>query len=97
MSEVQYLRGNALEPRTYLDVLDGAAGVVSCVGAFGSNEHMRRINGTANATLIETAAAADVPRFAYISAHIPFGMEYVLKVSQRSRTLETQGISLALL
>lgn len=38
--------------------LEGAAGVVSCIGAFGSNAFMERINGDANAHAAEVAAKA---------------------------------------
>eukprot|EP00882_Tetradesmus_deserticola_P006043 GHRQ01006361.1.p1 GENE.GHRQ01006361.1~~GHRQ01006361.1.p1 ORF type:complete len:294 (+),score=98.79 GHRQ01006361.1:156-1037(+) len=69
--EVEWLRGNALEPRTYQDVLHGALAAISCVGGFGSQADMLRINGAANAAAIATARAAGVPRFVYISAHTP--------------------------
>lgn len=38
--------------------LEGASGVVSCIGAFGSNAFMERINGDANAHAAEVAAKA---------------------------------------
>jgi hypothetical protein len=41
---------------SYKGELQGAAGVVSCVGAFGSNEFMEKINGDANIRAVETAA-----------------------------------------
>jgi nucleoside-diphosphate-sugar epimerase len=44
---------------------------VSCIGAFGDNATMQRINGTANAAAIAAAAAAGVPRFVYVSAALP--------------------------
>jgi hypothetical protein len=53
------------------DVLPGALAAISCVGAFGSQADMLRINGTANAAAIATAKEAGVPRFVYISAHTP--------------------------
>lgn len=71
VQQVIWARGSALEPRTYQHHLEGSIGAISCVGAFGSQAHMLRINGEANRTIIETAAATGVPRFVYISAHIP--------------------------
>ena len=41
---------------------------MSCIGAFGSNEFMKQINGDANAAIAEAAAAAGIKRFVYISA-----------------------------
>jgi hypothetical protein len=56
---------------TYQHVLPGAIGAISCVGAFGSQDHMLKINGTANQVAVAAAKAAGIPRYAYISAHIP--------------------------
>lgn len=77
---VAWVRGNALEPRSYAHLLQGATGVISCVGAFGSQSHMLKVNGTANVTTIHEAAAAGVPRFVFVSAHIPNvpGLEYLI-------------------
>ncbi|KAG2436772.1 hypothetical protein HXX76_006296 [Chlamydomonas incerta] len=68
---VTWGRGNALEPQTYLEHLDGATAVISCVGGFGSAEEQLRVNGAANVALIEAAKTAGVPRFVFISANIP--------------------------
>lgn len=78
--EVEWVRGNALEPRTYHDHLQGAYAAISCVGGFGSQAEMLRVNGTANAAAIATAKAAGVERFVYISAHVPNvpGLDYAL-------------------
>ncbi|KAL4856844.1 hypothetical protein ACK3TF_002892 [Chlorella vulgaris] len=60
--------GDALDPqRAWKDVLKGASGVVSTLGTFGSNEQMYRICGEANMRLMDAAAEAGVPRFAFIS------------------------------
>lgn len=67
---VQWLKGDALDPQqSWKDLLTGAAGVISTIGAFGSNEHMYRVCGQANITLMEAAAHLDIPRFAFISVH----------------------------
>jgi ABC-type nickel/cobalt efflux system permease component RcnA len=41
--EVEWVRGNALEPKSFEQHLDGAAAVISAVGAFGSQEAMLRV------------------------------------------------------
>ncbi|RYQ85164.1 hypothetical protein Ahy_B10g104655 isoform A [Arachis hypogaea] len=41
---------------------------ISCVGGFGSNSYMYKINGTANINAIRAAADQGVKRFVYISA-----------------------------
>jgi hypothetical protein len=45
---VYWKKGDISKPETYRSELDGAAGVISCVGAFGSNEFMEKVNGDAN-------------------------------------------------
>jgi len=67
--QVEWVSGSAAEPDTYRHLFDNCLGVVSCVGAFGSNAHMKAVNGDANVAAVEAAAAAGVQRFAYISAH----------------------------
>merc|ERR1712087_294276 len=52
--------------------VSGADAVISCLGAFGSNEFMRRINGDANAKIAAASFKAAVSRYVYISA-APFG------------------------
>ncbi len=41
--QVEWVRGNALEPLTYQHLLPSALGVVSAVGAFGSQEEMLKV------------------------------------------------------
>jgi uncharacterized protein YbjT (DUF2867 family) len=36
--KVEWVNGDALDPNTYKELLVGAAGAISCIGAFGSNE-----------------------------------------------------------
>lgn len=69
---VQWEKGDALDASPtapWRSLLPGAAGVVSTLGTFGSNELMYRVCGTANIALMDAAAAATVPRFAFISVH----------------------------
>ncbi|KAF3657320.1 putative protein GLUTAMINE DUMPER 1-like [Capsicum annuum] len=43
-------------------------GQISCVGGFGSNSYMYKINGTANINAIRASSEEGVKRFVYISA-----------------------------
>ncbi|CAI5481697.1 unnamed protein product [Closterium sp. Yama58-4] len=67
--EVEWIKGDALNPSSWKQHLQGATGVVSCVGAFGSKEWMRRINGDANVGVVNAAKDEGVARFVFISAH----------------------------
>jgi nucleoside-diphosphate-sugar epimerase len=65
---VEYVRGDVFDT-TWTANLAGCTAVISCIGGFGNNEQMRRINGTANEVAIAAAAAAAVPRFVFVSVH----------------------------
>lgn len=54
-------------------------GAISCVGAFGSNEFMEKVNGDANISAIEAAKTAGVLRYVYISTVENNLPEFVLK------------------
>ncbi len=41
--QVTWARGNALEPATYAQHLQGALGAISCIGGFGSQEQMLQV------------------------------------------------------
>lgn len=69
VDQVKWVRGDALKPETYASTLEGALGAISTVGAFGSNEFMRKVCGEANVLAIQTAKERGVPRFCFISAH----------------------------
>ncbi|KAK1273937.1 hypothetical protein QJS04_geneDACA016437 [Acorus gramineus] len=76
---VEWHQGNLLVPESLKDVLNGVTSVISCVGGFGSNSHMYKINGTANISAIRAAAEQGVKRFVYISA-TDFGLvNYLLQ------------------
>uniref|UniRef100_A0A1D1XFG6 Uncharacterized protein At1g32220, chloroplastic n=1 Tax=Anthurium amnicola TaxID=1678845 RepID=A0A1D1XFG6_9ARAE len=76
---VVWHQGNLLVPESWKDVMDGVTAVISCVGGFGSNTHMYKINGTANINAIMAAAEKGIKRFVYISA-ADFGLaKYLLK------------------
>ncbi|KAK1317185.1 Uncharacterized protein QJS10_CPA05g01981 [Acorus calamus] len=65
---VEWHQGSLLVPDSLKDALNGVTSVISCVGGFGSNTHMYKINGTANINAIRAAAEQGVKRFVYISA-----------------------------
>eukprot|EP00250_Pteridium_aquilinum_P001553 c11747_g1_i2 orf=228-1085(+) len=66
--DVTWIQGSLFEPDKWKDVLKEASAVISCVGGFGSNETMRKVNGDANVSAIDAAYASGVKRFVYISA-----------------------------
>ena len=43
-SLVAFMQADALEPEQWRDQLQGAVGVVSCLGGFGSNEFMLKVH-----------------------------------------------------
>ncbi|KAF8389856.1 hypothetical protein HHK36_024373 [Tetracentron sinense] len=78
-NSVVWHQGDLLSPDSWKDALNGVTAVISCVGGFGSNAHMYKINGTANINAIRAAAEQGVKRFVYISA-ADFGLaSYLLK------------------
>ncbi|KAM0863309.1 hypothetical protein ACQ4PT_044686 [Festuca glaucescens] len=77
--KVIWNQGNLLEPASLMDSMDGVSAVVSCVGGFGSNSQMIKINGTANVNAIRAAAEKGIKRFVYVSA-ADFGLvNYLLQ------------------
>ncbi|CAM9162794.1 unnamed protein product [Ascophyllum nodosum] len=68
VGDVRWVRGDIFKPEDYSAELSDATGVVSCVGAFGSDIFMEKICGDATVTATEAAEKAGVERFAFISA-----------------------------
>lgn len=66
--DVTWVQGSLFEPDKWKSILEEASAVISCVGGFGSNETMRKVNGDANIAAIDAAHASGVKRFVYISA-----------------------------
>ncbi|XP_004244495.1 uncharacterized protein At1g32220, chloroplastic [Solanum lycopersicum] len=78
-NNVIWHQGNLFSTDSWKDALKGVTSVISCVGGFGSNSHMYKINGTANINAIRAASEEGVKRFVYISA-ADFGIaNYVLQ------------------
>lgn len=88
---VSWHQGDLFSPETIKDALDGVSSVISCVGGFGSNSYMYKINGTANMNAIRAAAEKGVKRFVYISA-ADFGVvNYLLQgYYEGKRAAETE-------
>ncbi|CAH9107877.1 unnamed protein product [Cuscuta epithymum] len=90
-NNVSWHKGNLLSNDSWKEALNGVASVISCVGGFGSNSHMYKINGTANMNAIRAAAEEGVKRFVYISA-ADFGfVNYLLQgYYEGKRAAETE-------
>ncbi|XP_015945497.2 uncharacterized protein At1g32220, chloroplastic [Arachis duranensis] len=67
-TNVIWYKGNLLSGDSLNEALNGVTAVISCVGGFGSNSYMYKINGTANINAIRAAADQGIKRFVYISA-----------------------------
>jgi uncharacterized protein YbjT (DUF2867 family) len=76
-NNVVWVRGDLFDPARWQDALEEVQAVVSCVGGFGTNEQMRRINGEANRTAVWAASRAGVKRFVYISV-ADFGLPSIV-------------------
>ncbi|CAI9094764.1 OLC1v1030555C1 [Oldenlandia corymbosa var. corymbosa] len=90
-NNVIWYQGNLLSDDSWKDALKGVTSVISCVGGFGSNSYMYKINGTANINAIRAAAEEGVKRFVYISA-ADFGVvNYLLQgYYEGKRAAETE-------
>lgn len=76
---VNWVKGDVFDAKDeWTKELKGATAVISCIGGFGNNAQMLKINGTANETLVQLAKDNGVDRFVYVSA-FPFTfMKYVI-------------------
>lgn len=90
-NNVIWHQGNLLSSDSWKEALDGVTAVISCVGGFGSNSYMYKINGTANINAISGASEKGVKRFVYISA-ADFGVaNYLLRgYYEGKRAAETE-------
>ncbi|XWS70545.1 hypothetical protein CRYUN_Cryun03dG0056600 [Craigia yunnanensis] len=88
---VTWHQGNLVSFDSWKEALNGVTSVISCVGGFGSNSYMYKINGTANINAIRAAAEKGVKRFVYISA-ADFGLaNYLLQgYYEGKRAAETE-------
>ncbi|XP_052209775.1 uncharacterized protein At1g32220, chloroplastic-like [Diospyros lotus] len=91
VNNVVWHQGNLFSDDSWKEAFSGVTSVVSCVGGFGSNSYMYKINGTANINAIRAAADKGVKRFVYISA-ADFGwLNYLLQgYYEGKRAAETE-------
>ncbi|KAD4384936.1 hypothetical protein R6Q59_010936 [Mikania micrantha] len=79
VNKVQWHQGDLLSGSSWKEALNGVTSIVSCVGGFGSNSYMYKINGTANITAIRAAAEKKVKRFVFVSAADCGVINYILQ------------------
>ncbi|EFJ16128.1 hypothetical protein SELMODRAFT_116985, partial [Selaginella moellendorffii] len=79
VNKVEWIRGNLIGPNTIGEHMKDVSAVISCVGGFGSNDTMRKINGDANVKAINAAADSGVKRFVYVSASDLGFASYILR------------------
>ncbi|KAG9130753.1 hypothetical protein Leryth_012685 [Lithospermum erythrorhizon] len=91
VNNVQWHQGDLLSTDSWKEALKGVTSIISCIGGFGSNSFMYKINGTANINAIRAAAEEGVKRFVYISA-ADFGVvNYLLQgYYEGKRAAETE-------
>lgn len=67
LEAVKWEKGDIFDPASYAGALAGATGAVSCVGAFGSDAVMERMNGDATICAARAAKDAGVKHFVFVS------------------------------
>ena len=69
LESVEWVKGDLLSDvdDSWKSRLEGAKGAISCVGAFGSNDWMEKVNGDANINAVSACVRAGVERFTFIS------------------------------
>ncbi|KAL3844310.1 hypothetical protein ACJIZ3_001713 [Penstemon smallii] len=78
-NNVIWHQGNLFSTDSWKDALKGVTSIISCVGGFGSNSFMYKVNGTANINAIRAASEEGVKRFVYVSAADYGVVNYVLR------------------
>lgn len=69
LSAVKWIAGDVFDKAAREDAMsDGIDAVVSCVGAFGTNEFMQRICGDATIGAVRTAMDKGVSKFGFVSS-----------------------------
>jgi uncharacterized protein YbjT (DUF2867 family) len=90
-NNVMWHQGNLFLTDSWKDALKGVTSVISCVGGFGSNSVMYKINGTANINAIRASSGEGVKRFVYISAADYGVVNYLLQgYYEGKRAAETE-------
>jgi len=78
-SNVLWTKGDIFDGSTYRKHLEGATGVVCCVGAFGSDVFMEKMNGDGPINAVREAKDAGVKNFVFISTVDSNLPDFVLK------------------
>ena len=68
LSQVEWIKGDIFDSPAREDATDGSYAVVSCIGAFGSNDFMKKICGDATIEAIKTSKSKGVQRFGFVSS-----------------------------
>ena len=68
LSQVEFLTGDIFDKSAREDAIDGNYAVVSCIGAFGSNDFMKKICGDATIEAIQTSKMKGVRKFGFVSS-----------------------------
>ncbi|KAL7539028.1 hypothetical protein ACHAXR_008977 [Thalassiosira sp. AJA248-18] len=68
LSEVDWISGDIFDKSAREDAMSEVDAVVSCIGAFGSNDFMQRICGDATIEAIRTARENGVSKFGFVSS-----------------------------
>eukprot|EP00956_Cyclotella_meneghiniana_P006907 scaffold9325_cov73-Cyclotella_meneghiniana.AAC.2 len=68
LKQVEWIKGDIFDKSAREDAMSDVDAVVSCIGAFGSNEFMERICGDATVEAIRTAKEKGIPRFGFVSS-----------------------------
>eukprot|EP00246_Nothoceros_aenigmaticus_P003431 TRINITY_DN14595_c0_g1_i1.p1 TRINITY_DN14595_c0_g1~~TRINITY_DN14595_c0_g1_i1.p1 ORF type:complete len:332 (+),score=54.59 TRINITY_DN14595_c0_g1_i1:418-1413(+) len=68
VDQVSWVEGDAYNAN-WDELLSGISAVVSCIGGFGNNEHMEKVNGDTNIIAVDAASKAGISKFIYISVH----------------------------
>ncbi|ETV98455.1 hypothetical protein, variant 3 [Aphanomyces invadans] len=67
LDKVEWFKGDVFSKDDLQKAVAGTTGVISTVGAFGSNEHMQRFCGDATIAAVRAAKEAGTERFVFIS------------------------------
>lgn len=68
LSQVEFLKGDIFDDSAREDAIDGNYAVVSAIGAFGSNDFMKKICGDATIEAIQTSQQKGVQKFGFVSS-----------------------------
>ena len=68
LSQVEWVKGDIFDDQARGDATEGVDAVVSCVGAFGNNNYMKKICGDATVEAIKTAKTKGVQKFGFVSS-----------------------------